>query len=440
MSKEQHIRTKASPVAYILLIVVLSALLGGEAYFGYRVHQLSQQQEQIKEDYSTFNNITFGLFSVDEWRERIAAVVNPKVTSFSITPQQKRQLYVKVEQQLHGLINKTIAQFNKPQKSLVGKLKKFAFNQIVKGDELHAQVPSFTQLIVSKLTSEQSQKTLKNIAKNKLQQLENQTYDSTQSAIDAVATAMFQKYKVSVAEEFNKLLSAKVAAIRAETFNDAYAMLACVLAALALFLLLRKQVNLHAPLLIVLLLVAFIGLLVGVTASIIEVDARLTTFEFMLAGQRMGFDNQVLFFQSKSILQIVQVLVEQNKPDAITAGVLIFVFVIIFPAVKLLASGLHLLAGRSIAESKVVRYFTFHASKWDMANVMVVGILMTYIGLNGILKSQLVNLNMKTIMMTSATANYTSLQPGYFIFAGYVVYEMVLFAMLRKRAAADDQS
>ena len=416
---------------YILLILVLSVLLSATAYFGYHVHDLSHQQEQIKEDYSTFNNITFGIFSVDEWREKIAGVVNPKVSNFSITPQQKKLLYTKVEAQLHSLVDKAVAAANKPQKSLVGKLKKFAFNKIVNADQLHAQVPSFTKTIVAKVTSQGSQQKLKNIVTSRLKKVEAETYDSTQSAIEAVTDSMFNKYNVAVAEEFNKTITSRVAAIQQLTYNYAYAMLACVLAALVLFWFVRKQVHMHAVLFIILMLFAFVLLAVGLTASIIEVDARIKALEFVLMGQRVAFENQVLFFQSKSIVEIMQTLVNQPKPDAVAVGIIIFVFVIIFPVLKLVAGGIHILSPRKIADSKVVNYFSFQSKKWDMADVMVVGILMTYIGLNGILKSQLTNLNIQNMVLTSTTVNYSSLQPGFFIFVGYVVYEMLLSRILK---------
>jgi hypothetical protein len=57
-------------LASILLIVVLTLLLGAEGYFGYKVSMLSHQQERIKEDYSVEHSITFGIFSVDRWREK----------------------------------------------------------------------------------------------------------------------------------------------------------------------------------------------------------------------------------------------------------------------------------------------------------------------------------------------------------------------------------
>jgi len=67
-----------------------------------------------------------------------------------------------------------------------------------------------------------------------------------------------------------------------------------------------------------------------------------------------------------------------------------------------------------------------------MADVMIVGVLMTYIGLNGILKSQLTNLNMHNSVITSVTSNNTSLQPGYFVFAGYVVFATLLSYILKR--------
>jgi hypothetical protein len=71
-----------------------------------------------------------------------------------------------------------------------------------------------------------------------------------------------------------------------------------------------------------------------------------------------------------------------------------------------------------------------------MADVMIVGMLMTFIGLNGILKSQLADLNIHTAMLTTSTVNNTSLQPGYFIFLGYVVFEGILSYILNRIAPA----
>jgi hypothetical protein len=416
----------------MILILCLSILLFGEAYCGYRLYTLSVERKQIKEDYSTINNITFGLFSVDAWRDKISAVVNNQVQDFDITQKQKRQLQAQVEQQLHGLVSKAAATINKPQKTLMGKLKKFAFNKFVDVDQIQAQVPSFAKTIINKVSSPASKKRLKDIAVGKINQLEQETYDSTGTATAAVTAYMNGKYHVADAAAFDKQITAQLDDVRQKSFNYLYAMVGIVLIVLLFWGLLRNQIHLKATLYVMSLLFAFVLITVGITTSIIEVDARIKTLDFMLMGHKVAFENQVLFFQSKSILGIVEVLIKQPKPDAMVVGSLILVFVILFPVLRLIFTGVHMLSRRAFAENKVVRYFAFQSGHWTMADVMVVGILMTYIGLNGILESQLSNLNIHNSFINTATVNSTSLQPGYFIFVAFVVFSVILTTILKK--------
>ena len=54
-----------------------------------------------------------------------------------------------------------------------------------------------------------------------------------------------------------------------------------------------------------------------------------------------------------------------------------------------------------------------------MADVLVIAILMTFIGFNGIVNNTLSDLNMNNGTITSITTNNTSIQPGYIIFIGF---------------------
>jgi hypothetical protein len=418
-------------VPKILLIVGLSLLLCAEAYFGYRLHLLSNQQEQLKEDYSTLNNITFGLFSVDQWRDKIGDIINNQIKHFNLDEKQKKDLQVEVEQILHSLINKAVAMINKPQKSLGGKLKKVAFHTFVNTDKIQAAVPSFARTIIAKVNNPASKARLSDLASSKLDQLEHQTFDSTSRANAKVTRHMYLKYHVNNPDEFNKKLNMELAAIRVTTYAYSFAMLGCIVIVLLIWWLLRRMVELHATLFILSLLFAFILLAVGLTASMIEVDARLKTVNFTLLGEKVVFQNQVLFFQSKSILDVVKVLVSQPKMDSVLVGILILVFSILFPCLKLMSTGIHLLSKREIAENKIIKYFAFKSGKWSMADVMVIAILMTYIGLNGILESQLSNLNIHNDFLTTITTNNTALQPGYIIFVGFVLYGLVLSTILK---------
>ncbi|GGI25476.1 paraquat-inducible protein A [Pedobacter mendelii] len=433
----QEPSAKKNSLANVILIIALSILLAGMAYFGYRLRQTSIEREQIKEDYSMVNNITFGLFSVDQWRNKIVSVVEGQVGDFKMTAKQKKELQSQVEAQLSGLVKKTVAEFNKPQKSIGGKLKKFAFKQFVDPKKIQALVPSFARTIIAKINSPASIKRLKGIATSKIDQLEKQTYDSTEFAGVAVTKYIAKKYNVSDPEQFNKKISTRLEGINKDTQNAAWAMITCLVVALGIWLIMRKQTQLHTTHFIVSLLFAVVILAVGITTPIIEVDARIQSLNFMLLGEKIVFENQVLFFQSKSILDIIWVLIKQPKPDSVVIGALIFIFVIIFPVLRLIGKGIHILGNNKFGENKVVKYLALDSGKWDMADVMVVGILMTYIGLNGILKSQLSNLNIHNDFLTTMTVNNTSLQPGYFVFVGYVAYAIIL-SVIMKRITPND--
>ena len=419
-------------LANIILILGLGALLCGEAWYGYHLQALSEQQEQIKRDFSTMNSITFGLFSIDQWRDKIGSIVNGQVSDFNVGPEQKKALKVQVEQQLNGMINKALADINKPQKSLKGRLKKLAVNKFIDEDKVYAQVPSFAQTIVDNATSPKSTTRIKNIVTSKVNELQAQTYDSTEVTANAVAAYMYHKYNVADSTQFTKEISTRLASINAVSYDDLYCMLGCVLAALLLWLMMRNMAHLHATLFFMSLLFALVLLVVGITSSIIQVDAQLQSFSLVLAGNNLSFNNQDLFFQSKSIVEIIQTLVRQSKPDTIVVGVLMLLFIIILPVVRIICKGIHILGNKALAENKVVLYFAFDAAKWDMADVMVVGTLMTYIGLNGILRNELGEIEFHTNNLNTTTGNYTSLQPGYFIFVGYVTFAIILAAILNR--------
>lgn len=429
----QEKAVKGFNVSKLLLILGLGLLLCGEGYFGYRLNKLSGQQEVIKEDYSNVNNITLGLFSVEQWRDKVAGIVNHQVRHFKLTRKQKKQLQTEVEQIIYALINKAEALVTKPQKSLGGKLKVFAVKTFVNTDKIKAQVPGFAKTIIAKIDNPASKNKLSDMALGKFAQVQQQSsyIDSSITANDSLTNKMYSKYHVSSPDQFNSKLITSLDRIRTITYDYSFAMLGCVIVVLMVWWLLRKRVDLHAALFVMSLLFAFILLAVGLTASMIEVDARIKSLDFVLLGEHVVFKNQVLFFQSKSILDVVEVLVKQPAVDSIAVGIMILVFSILFPIMKLSSTGIHLLSRKSIAENRFIKYFAFQSGKWSMADVIVIAILMVYIGLNGLLESQLASLNLRSNFLTIITTNNTALQPGYIIFISFVLYGLILSTILK---------
>ena len=415
-----------------LLILSLSILLGTEAYFGFRLHELSDQQERIKEDYADINNITYGLFSVQQWKDNVSRIVHHQVRNLKMTKKQKKILQTEVEQVLLALINKAEALVNKPKKTLSGKIQKFAIRNFVNSDSIRAQVPGFARKIIAEVDNPKNKRQLSKMAMGEFNELaDEEKLDSAFVANGASVKAMYRKYQVSSTGLLNKKLSASLADIRTKNYGYSFGMLACVVVVLGFWWGLRKRRDLHVTLFVMSLLFAFILLFVGLTASMIEVDARIRSLDFVLLGEHVVFKDQVLFFQSKSIMDVVRVLISQPGIDSILVGVLILVFSILFPVVKLSSTGVHLLGSKRLAENGVIKYFAFQSGKWSMADVIVIAILMAYIGLNGLLEGQLQALNIKNDSLTILTTNNTALQPGYIIFISFVLYGLILSTILK---------
>jgi hypothetical protein len=422
----------------IIVLIGLSLLLAGAVYSGYRLAGISAEREQVKEDYSLSNSVTLGLFSIDQWRDRITDVLSNQIQGYHITKSQQREILLMVEKQMHELVSKTVAEINQPKKGLGAKLKKLAFNTLVDSAELQAQVRPFAKTIVAKISSPESEARLKNIAGSKVNQLTRQIYDSVSVANYAVTKYVYKKYKVADPVTFNKRIDERLSELKVQLIQYVCIMLGCVLVALLLWLSLRKQVHLQTPLFVFALMFALVMLITGSFLPVIEVDARIQSLELELLNGKVEFKNQVLFYQSKSILGIVETLIAQPKPDAIVVGLLILLFILILPLLRLIAKGIYVLSPKKMGQNGIVRYLTFELGKWDMSDVMIVGMLMTYIGLNGILKSQLSGLNMHTESLNVITANGTSLQPGYFIFAGYVLFAILLSYILKRVSPHDE--
>lgn len=420
------------PVIKILLTAGLILLLIAEGFFGFRLRALSAQQQQIKSDFSNANGITHGLLSVDQWRGKMADIVNRQVRHFTLTPAQKAQLQTEVEQVLYALIDTAEAKINKQPKTLGGKIKKMAVKAFVKPDKIRKQVPSFARSIIAKVDNPQQKSQLSDLAMGKLKKAQHSgSMDSTESANQAQQMQLYHRYSVSSPDGLNHKLDYLLNSIRTEMYRYVFGMLLCILVVLFLWWIFRTRLELHVMLFVFSLFFAFVLLAVGLSAAMIEVDCRIRALDFVLLDEHIVFRNQVLFYQSKSILDVVKVLISQPAVDSIFVGILILCFSILFPLMKLFSTGIHLLSKRKLAENRIIKYFAFQSGKWSMADVIVIAVLMTYIGLNGLLDRQLAALNIHSNTLTIITTNNTALQPGYIIFISFVLYGLILSTILK---------
>jgi uncharacterized paraquat-inducible protein A len=165
----------------------------------------------------------------------------------------------------------------------------------------------------------------------------------------------------------------------------------------------------------------------------IELEARIDMLIFQLLGEEVVFKNNILFFQSKSITDMVRILMTDGSIQMISVGILIFTFSIVFPSVKLICSYLYSLNIDKIKENKVIQFFVVKSGKRSMADVMVVANFMAYIGFNGIVGSQMDNLTRSTQSIEILTTNGTRLTGGFYLFLCFCLASLFLSSAITRK-------
>jgi hypothetical protein len=160
----------------------------------------------------------------------------------------------------------------------------------------------------------------------------------------------------------------------------------------------------------------------GVYYPMLSIDARVLEFNFEILGMDVAFGEQVLFYKSKSVIDIVYLLIEDGKTDTLLVGALILLFSILFPVSKLLLS----LFVSQRAASPLTKFLTTKASKWSMADVFVVAIIMGFIGLRGIISNQIGSLESNNPFVDLIATDYTSLNIGFTLFLLFCLLSLVL--------------
>lgn len=414
----------------VLLLLFTAGLLAVAIWSSFNIYKDSALQGEIKHDYSTINSITYGILSVNTWKDHLTNMVMNRVDEFEFTEAQEDTLVKQVAGILDAGLDKGEALIDQKQKGIKAKLRKFAVRTLVPEEKIRALVPVFAQTIVTEIQKPENKDALKYVIKSKIQEYSDMTHANSLADIKLMDSLM-QKYQVQDFQEFNEKSAYTLNELEERTYFYTYILLGIILVFCLLWALLRNYKFLHTPLFIISVLVAIVILFTGITAPMIEIDARFQQVNFMLIGEEIVFKDQVIFFQSKSILDVISILFNTGKIDSVFVGILILVFSIVFPVAKLISTQIYLGGSDRIRKNKILKFFTFKSGKWSMADVYVIAVFMAYIGFQGILDNQLANLNMENESLVSISTNRTSLQPGFIIFIAFVLFSLFLSSILK---------
>lgn len=421
-------KIKTTTILQIFIALYSTFLIGFATWAGYNTYITTAERTILKEEYSKINDIYYGLLSVEAWEDQLVVIAEKQINEFQLNNAQLNVFRQEIDNVIHSVIDKAEAMINQNDKSWVGKLTKFAVHTFVDMNKLHEKAPEFTEAILQTLTRPESIEKFKQMARNKLDEMAENTHDD---GINKQLENVYEKYGIANKADFNNLIQSKTEELHKEA--NAYGRMMAYIVALFLFnwLMIRKNYQLQRTFLVFSTLLALVVLATGVATPMLEIDARITELRFVLLGEPITFEEQMIFYQSKSITDVVWLLLQSKPFDSIVVGVLILAFSVLLPSLKLISFFLFLISKR-IRNWKLIKWIAFYSGKWSMADVMVVAIFMSYVAFDGIIHNQLRHIDRDSQAVKALTTNHTGLQAGFFIFVIYVFFSMILSTLLKR--------
>jgi uncharacterized paraquat-inducible protein A len=147
-------------------------------------------------------------------------------------------------------------------------------------------------------------------------------------------------------------------------------------------------------------------------------------------GEKVTFQDQLLYFQSKSVLEVFRALITKGRADMWVVGVLVLTFSVIFPVLKMLMLGACLLQP-ALLGNRIVRFFALESSKWSMADVMALAIFMSYVAFNGLISNTMSGLEQTGADLVIPTDS-SKILPGYYLFIGFCLASLLLSKKLER--------
>jgi len=419
----QNIKKLFSYWMMILSILLLSSIV-------YSVNQLvetGRKAKSIKVDYAELHGVQYGLFNSSIWTEKISAVVNQKIDEFDFTGTNREEIKKYVETIVDTLIveaDKKVRRENTKRgffKSILGDTKQKITDELVDIRSLRERVPQFTEAVLNELEKPANQKVLKAVMKDKLHQL----MESNLAIVDmSKYNAILKRYHCDTFETCSTMLY-KLREDKAQDMKN-YTIAILSMAFVLIILIILQGTRLKSVSLFILSMTSVALLIPGLMLPMLDIEAKISKLYFTILDKPLTFTNQILFYQSKSISDLVELLLESDELKMIFVGILLILFSVIFPTLKLFSTYLYFYSRSFIGNNAIVRFFALKSTKWSMADVMVVSIFMSYLGLDGVVDNELDRLVEESTPINVITTNGTDLQVGFFLFLGFVASSFVL--------------
>ena len=406
--------------------IIFSLIVIASVVFCQRIIVHSIVNQHNKTDYAELSHIRYGLLNIEVWKEQITPILAEEIDRLYLSRTNEQLL----RQHIEVLLNRLIDQIDRKIKeensdSLKGQIAQSFINIFLNLNDIKKGIPEYTNTIIREIKKSETREQIKTTLTKQLEELSSQTFDTKDTSpirriLLRTDSPDIESAKIKLAESISMMHDLIVREV----------ILLIILSVIPFAATALSKQPLTLPRLILLVLPLLILLLAGVTTPTIDLEAKISQMSFILMGHPVHFENQVLYFQSKSILDVFQILIVHKDIQMKFVGVLLITFSIVFPLLKTASSVGHYFDYHHARENPLIGFFVFKSGKWSMADVMVIAIFMAYIGFNGIIGNQLDRLNSTGQNVSILTTNGTSLQPGFYLFLTYTLLALFFSGLL----------
>jgi len=425
-----------------LAIILLIALI----YPCYQVWVKSIERQNVIYDYGEAANIRHGIFSIDHWKKQVSEILAIKIREIELSKESRKELRTELIRMMNQLIDEVeeIIDRKEPTENLnlwqqLGRdfknvvapiIRRFVFDI----NKLRKEVPEFADQLLIELDKQETREKLSLFIERQIEAaIGKGETDFNQLTLKEIAKSndctLIEGCKYAL-EEKKKQLNANL---------NLHTTIALVLSVLILLIVFFNNNHVTPNQYFVVTALCLLLLIPGVSSPMIDIDARISEFQFFLLGAPISFTDQVLFLESKSILEVVELLFKSGNFQSLLVGGLVFLFSVVFPLSKLLAS-VSLIRRPAWNRNKFLKFLALKSGKWSMADVFVVAIFMAYIGFKGLIGSQLRQLESSDPTTQLLTTDHSNFGVGFIFFISYCIAGLLLASFLDRGMRGEDQN
>ncbi|HUI57640.1 MAG TPA: paraquat-inducible protein A [Bryobacteraceae bacterium] len=381
-------------------------------------------RRKLRVELAEISHARYDLLNADRWVEKIVPILDARIDALDLSGPSQASLRPTVENALYRLLDDVKEKMaakdsgNAGTGKALGQGNLLIVNMMV--GALRPHVPEYADVVLAELGKPETKQALKNYLRNVLAQGAKNTFGNVDMRW---YSSILKQHGCASAGACQQELDKQIRQADVRLTCDYLSVL--VSSALAFVLLMIGRRALGRSGTVVLLLFCMVLLAGGILSPMIEVEAKISRLSMTFLGEPIAFSDQVLYFQSKTVLEVFQTLIHMGRPDMWIVGVLVLMFSVVFPTVKMFTLALCLHEPARLRTNQAARFFALESSKWSMADVMALAIFMSFVAFNGLIAN-----TMGRLMGTGATlvlpTDSSKILPGYPLFIGYCLAGLFL--------------